>query len=421
MTRKYVVALVLMLISNLSFSQSASDSLLEIGNKFYKAKEFDKAAKAWCQSAELADNKITKQTNFYIASVAYAEAKDSVNTFHCLEMAVTKNGFNDLPELKTQEAFSFINKSNRWLSLLKSIKPVYTKNPLNVQVIEADVKNFWAAYDKTKISQDKAEQIYKYAYFDKGSMALQYYFVNKIQSVDNFVYMHNAKSKYYESIRENTLKAAQLKPEYQKSFIKLKKIYPEAVFPPIYFVIGKLRSAGTSCSYGLILGIDQACMSPTADTTELTTLEKHNISTFKGLPYTVAHELIHYLQNGMASDTTLLKASLVEGMADFIGELISGKTANERLKVYAKGKEKQIWESFEKEMYLNKAENWIANADQETADKPADLGYWVGYEICKSYYANAKDKHKAIYDMLHIQDYKKFFEDSKFKQMIDSL
>lgn len=421
MTGKLIIEFTLLFTSNFCFSQSVSDSLLQVGNKFYKAKEFDKAGKVWFQSAELADNKITKQTNYYYAAIAYAEAKDSLNTFNCLEMSIRKNGFNDVAELKTQDVFAFINKSDRWVKLLNSIKPVYTTDPLKVQVIDADVKNFWAAYDKIKTSQGKAEQIYKQDYFDKGTMALQFYFVNKIQTVSNFVYMHNAKSKYYESIRKNTLKAAQLKPAYQKSFVKLKKIYPEAVFPPIYFVIGKLRSAGTSCSYGLILGIDQACMSPTADTTELTTWEKHNVSTFEELPYTVAHELIHYLQAGMASDTTLLKASLVEGMADFIGELISGKTANERLKVYAKGKEEKIWESFEKEMYLDKAENWIANADQETAEKPADLGYWVGYEICKSYYENAKDKHKAIYVMLHIQDYKKFFEDSKFKQKIESM
>ena len=137
------------------------------------------------------------------------------------------------------------------------------------------------------------------------------------------------------------------------------------------------------------------------------------------MPYTVAHELIHYEQRGMRSDTTLLAAALKEGMADFIGELISGKTANERLKLFAKGKEKAIWTDFKKEMYLSRAYNWIANSDQETANKPADLGYWVGYQICKAYYEQATDKKKAVYEMLHIQDYKKFLKqtnlDEKFQ------
>jgi hypothetical protein len=222
--------------------------------------------------------------------------------------------------------------------------------------------------------------------------------------------------KYYATIRANTLKAGQLKSTYQKSFVNLKRIYPEAIFPPVYFVIGKLNSAGTVSSEGLILGIDQACMSPGADTTELSNWEKANISTFKNLPYTVAHELIHFQQDGMASDTTLLKAAIQEGMADFIGELISGKSANENLIFYGKGKEKEIWANFKKEMFLDRSSNWIANGGTGKTDKPSDLGYWVGYQICKSYYEKSKNKKKAIYEMLHIKDYRNFLEQSKIDE-----
>ena len=200
--------------------------------------------------------------------------------------------------------------------------------------------------------------------------------------------------------------------------MNLKKIYPEAIFPNVYFVMGKFNSAGTSSSNGLILGIDMRCYSAAVDTSELGVWQKKNITTLAGLPYTVAHELIHFQQSTMASDTTLLRAALIEGMADFIGELISGKGTNERLKIYAQGKEKQIWKDFKKEMYLDRAYNWIANSDRETAEKPADLGYWVGYQICKAYYVNSKDKKQAIYDMLHIQDYKKFLEQSRFEEQM---
>lgn len=227
------------------------------------------------------------------------------------------------------------------------------------------------------------------------------------------MFHHKIKKKYYESIRQNTLNTKKFQSSYQKSFFKLKEIYPQAIFPPIYFVIGKFNSAGTISSDGLILAIDQACMSENAKISELTLWEKNNNSAFDELPYTVAHELIHYEQSGMASSPMLLKAALVEGMADFIGELISGKTANERLHIYAKGKEKSIWADFKKEMLLNDKSNWIANSDQETEEKPADLGYWVGYQICKAYYNQASNKKKAIYDMLNIQDYEKFLEESK--------
>lgn len=401
---------------NISFSQNAADSLLKLGNSFYKKNDFKNAAATWERAAELTENKLAKNTNYSYAASAYASAKDSTNSFKCLDIAITQLGFNDLPALKNDDSYLFMKESSRWKKLLSNIKPTYTTNPKAVKIIDKDVINFWKAYDLVQKNPSTAENIYTESYINNGTMALQFYYLNKISTVKNFVYMHSLKKKYYASIRANTLSTSQLKPVFQKSFVNLKNIYPDAIFPPVYFVIGKLNSAGTVSSDGLIIAIDQACMSPAADTTELNTWEKHNISTFKNLPYTVAHELIHYEQDGMASDTTLLAAAIKEGMADFIGALISGKSANERLLIFAKGKEKAIWTDFKKEMYLDRAYNWIANSEQETAEKPADLGYWVGYQICKAYYNQAKDKKKAIYEMLHIQDYKKFLEQSKLDE-----
>jgi Predicted Zn-dependent protease (DUF2268) len=416
MILKFLFGLTFLVASNISFSQSVVDSLMGAGNKLYRQKQFDKAAVIWEQAALLAENKLAKNTSYSYAASAYASAKDSTNSFKCLELAVYKLGFNDLPFLKNDDSYEFMQTSNRWKKILKFIKPTYTTNPAQFKVIDTDVRNFWTAYDLVQKNPANAEKIYMDSYINKGTMALQYYYLNKIDNINNFVYMHNLREKYYKSIRANTLKAATLKDTYKKSFVNLKKIYPQAIFPPVYFVIGKLNSAGTVSSEGLILGIDQACMAPTADTTELSNWEKNNISTFENLPYTVAHELIHFQQDGMASDTTLLRAAIREGMGDFIGELISGKSANENLLVYGKGKEKSIWADFKQEMFLNRGHNWIANGEQLNSNKPSDLGYWVGYQICKAYYEQAKNKKKAIYEMLHISDYKKFLEQSKLEE-----
>lgn len=416
MLRNVLLGLILTMTFNSAFSQTIVDSLLQVGNTYYKKHDYLHAAQTWEKAAGLTENKLARNTNYAYAASAYASGKDSTNSFKCLDMAITQLGFNDLPALTNDDAYVFMKESSRWKKLIGSIKPIYTTNPKRVKIIDKDVINFWKAYDLVQENPTMAEKIYTEHYINNGTIALQYYYLNKIDNIKNFVYIHNIRKKYYASIRENTFKAAELKKVYRKSFVNLKKIYPDAIFPPIYFVIGKLNSAGTVSSDGLILAIDQACMASTADTTELNVWEKHNISIFENLPYTVAHELIHYEQNGMASDTTLLAASIKEGMADFIGELISGKTANERLKDFAKGKERRIWADFKREMYLDRGYNWIGNGDQETIDKPADLGYWVGYQICKAYHDQAKDKKKAIYEMLHIQDYKLFLQQSKLDE-----
>lgn len=416
MLKKLLIGFSFFLMSNLTYSQTTADSLLKVGNVFYKKKDYINAGKIWVKASEYANNRISKQLNYFYAAHAFAEGKDSVNAFNCLELAILKNGFNDLPALEDEDTFGFINKSKKWKKLIKSIKPTYSSNPNNAKIVDTDVKNFWISYDMVQKDTANAQSIYQKYYIDKGSLALQDYFVNKMGgNIYSFTYSHRKKDKFYKSIRVNTLKAVEFSKNYKKSFANLKEIYPKAIFPNVYFVIGKLNSAGTVSSNGLILGIDQICRTETTDTTELESWEQHYLTPLSNLSATVAHELIHFQQKEMASDTTLLKAAIVEGMADLIGELISGQSANTKLQQFAKGKEKLIWDKFKVEMYLDKGNNWVGNGDQDKPDWPSDLGYWMGYEICKSYYENSEDKKKAIYEMLHIQDYNKFLKDSKFQ------
>jgi hypothetical protein len=65
--------------------------------------------------------------------------------------------------------------------------------------------------------------------------------------------------------------------------------------------------------------------------------------------------------------------------------------------------------------YLEKAkeQGWNNKTHLLKDGDPADLGYWVGYMICKSYYDNAGDKKQAVYDILNVQDYKAFYEKTK--------
>ncbi len=400
-----------------SFAQPASDSLLQAGNIFYKQKDFAKAGSIWVKAAEAADNNITKNTIYYYVANAFAKANDSTSVLTYLNIAVKKHGFNDLAALNSDDSFDFMRKSPNWKKLIHLIKPTYSTNPLKAKFFDTDVRNFWAAYDVVLRDSIHASELYKKLYIDKGTNALQDYYVNKMGgNMIGFVYTHNKKKRFYASIRSNTLKTMNYNSQYQQCFVALKKLYPAALFPDVYFLIGKLNSAGTTTSNGLMLAVDQLCKTSTTDTSELESWEKHYLSPFSNLVPTVAHELIHFQQNGMAADTTLLKEAILEGMADFLGELISGKSSNERLKIFTKGKEKTIWADFKKEMFLDRKQNWIANGDQETADKPADLGYWVGYRICKAYYNNAADKKKAVHDMLNIQDYKKFLADSKVEE-----
>jgi len=403
---KCLTVLVLLIGTSVFAQTQRADSL-------YETKNYAKAGLLYLRSAQREEYKTLKQSEYYNAACCYALSGKADSSFILLRLSV-KNGYKNVAHLKEDTDLGSLHALPQWPEIVNSIKstPTSTHDPNKAKLITTDVKHFWEAYDKAQKDTAHRFDIYKKYYLDAGTDGLQDYFAYKIGSLKSFIKVHDKKPNFYAAIRKNTFMVDDQKPQMIESFIKLKQLYPDANFPDIYFVIGAFTSGGTSTDNGLLIGLDQVVRTPDIPVDELDLWQRNNFNDLKKLPNLIAHELIHFNQNGMADDTTLLHAVMIEGMADFIGELISGRNANERLHVWAKGREKRIWADFEKEMYLKRAHNWIANSGQETADKPADLGYWVGYQICKAYYDKSPDKDKAIHDMLNIQNYREFYEES---------
>ena len=386
----------------------------KLADSLYKVKSYAAAAENYKLAAANDELKKQKAGNLYNASCSYSlnGKKDSAIAY--LKKAIY-NGFDDKKNLIADTDFDFLRKDSlRWKQLLSLVKDPSTSNKIPTKAIihTEDIKLFWAVYDKAMADTNNMQRIFQKEYFDKGSTGMNDYMALKVRNTKSFEKHIKERPNFYAAIKNNTNKVDDYKKDFYASFTKLKSIYEPAIFPDVYFVIGAFTSAGTVSPKGLLLGINQMVKTKDIPTDELTLWQKNNFTELYKLKYTVAHELIHAQQDSLKQDTTTLYYCIVEGMADFIGELISGKNANDRLHTWAKGKEEKIYTRFLQDMYLAKSENWIANSGQETPDNPADQGYWVGYQICKAYYANAKDKKKAIYEMLHINDYKKFFEES---------
>ena len=415
--KKLVLVITLMFFY---FYGNAQINYKKLADSLYKTKNYTVAADNYKIAAANEDIKKQRAGNLYNASCSYslAEKKDSAIAY--LKKAIY-NGFDDKKNLLADTDFDFLRKDSlRWKQLVSLIKEPKSKNAFPEKAVfhTEDIKQFWIAYDKAIMDTANMVKIFKTEYFEKGSTGMNDYIALKARNVKAFVQHIQERPKFYAAIRANTLKVDEFKNDFYTSFKKLKTIYNEALFPDVYFVMGAFTSAGTVSEKGLLLGVNQMVKSKNIPTDELTLWQKNNFGELKTLKHTVAHELIHAQQDGLKEDTTTLYYSIKEGMADFIGELCSGKTANERVHIWAKGKEKKIWNRFVLDINLNKSENWIANSDQETADNPADQGYWIGYQICKAYYEQAKNKKQALFDILHIQDYKKFLSDSEWEKKI---
>lgn len=296
----------------------------------------------------------------------------------------------------------------------KSAELMFNQNPEKAQIVTSDIALFWRAYDMAKPENNLI--IYRDEYFKKGSIGLQEFLRIKIGNSCNLVTAIDAAPKYYAALRAQSAKVEHYKPQMLASFIKLKELYAGAVFPNVYFVIGRMNTGGTVTFKGLIIGVDMFGKTDDASLAEFSGWKKSSVDGIGRIPFIVAHELIHYQQKyGLFDNLNLLGRSLHEGGADFVGELIAGGSINPQLHEYGNSREKQLWLEFKKEMNSMDTSNWLYQGDK-AKENPADLGYYVGYKITESYYNRAQDKKQAIRDILDIKDFNAFLKASGYDE-----
>ena len=297
--------------------------------------------------------------------------------------------------------------------------PKLNQSPELVKFVTSDIGNFWQAYDLAASEADKEKRvaIFQTEYLDKGSAGLKDFLRLRIKSAESLVNTIDRMPKYYASIRPQTLQVQRMENKMRAAFKKFKSIYPQAVFPDVYFLIGVTSSGGTTGPSGLLIGTEMYGKTAKTPVDELSAWLKVVLSTVEQVPAIVAHESCHYNQryNSAPDQRHLLGKSLQEGACDTIGELISGRNINEHLKVYGRTHADEIWRDFEVDMYKPDISKWIYNA-ASVKDRPADLGYYMGYLITQAYYNQAKDKKQAVYDILNIQDARKFYDASGVRQ-----
>ena len=293
--------------------------------------------------------------------------------------------------------------------------PQLNRDPEAVKFVTSDIENFWRAYDLAAKETDKTKRvaIFQSEYLDKGSPGLKDFLRLRIKSAESLVSALERMPKYYASIRPQTLQVQRMEKRMRAAFRKFKSIYPEAVFPDVYFLIGITSSGGTTGPSGLLIGTELYSKASKSPMDEINTWLRALMSSVDNVPAIVAHESCHYNQryNTAQDQRHLLGKALQEGACDTIGELISGRNINEHLKIYGRSHDAEIWREFEAEMYKPDISKWFYNA-MTTKDRPPDLGYYVGYMITQAYYRNAKDKRQAVHDILNIQDARAFYEAS---------
>jgi hypothetical protein len=266
-----------------------------------------------------------------------------------------------------------------------------------VTLVTSDIDHFWQAYDASEPG-NRAEAFQK-LYLDVASPGLKDFVQARIRSANALARTVDSLPKYYASIRKTTAQVDTQRGAIEHALGRFKELYPEARFPTVYFVIGRLTSGGTTGNSGLLIGVEVNALGEGVDVSEL----QQKMASFlramgpvNQLPPIVVHELVHYQQKSYGG--SLLGSSMIEGAADFVTEVVAGGGMNDYQRKWAEPRRDELFHQFAQDMATDpkKTEGWLYNYDQVKGDQPADLGYWIGREICRSYYDRAGDKTAAF-------------------------
>jgi hypothetical protein len=292
-------------------------------------------------------------------------------------------------------------------------------DPDSVRIITSDIDNFWRAYDVLTRHSTHEDSVRAFAeqYFKPASPGLAEFIRLRIGSPDSLVDALGKLPRYYAAIRSNTIRIHQLTPLIRDGLRRFQTLYPEAVFPDVYFLIGRFSSKGTLSDSGLFIGAEMVSSDASTPTDELPGWARAVTLRAEVIPCTVVHELVHYQQHN-ARSRTLLASVLNEGVPDFLTDHVVRCEATSVAYAYGDRHQRDLWVEFQQAKHGTDYSRWLHNGLTST-DRPANLGYWMGYQIAKAYHDRATDKRQAVYDLLHIRDYDALLEASGYAKRME--
>jgi hypothetical protein len=398
----------------------SADELLKEGLAAYDKKEFARAA-------ELLQETVAKGAResgvLYYTACSLALAGEKEKAFRFLNMAI-EAGWRATAHMKSDSALNSLHDDPRWAKAIEASEQQEARflkdhsDPRRARFITADIARFWKAYDDAMAtSPEERAAIFQREYIDSGTIGLKDFARRGKLDAKTLAKIVESHKNFYAAIRPLTLRVEQQRGETTAAFRKLKEIYPAAIFPETYFVIGQLSSGGTPSDNGLLIGAEMFMRATGLPTNELTDWEKIAISEPREIPWLVAHESIHFQQKYPPSKLNLLCQCLQEGSADYLGELVSGHLIirMQETHQWANARERQLWEEFQKDMDGFDWSRWLYGGSGGNG-RPVDLGYWIGYKISEAYYKNASDKKRAVKEMLIVSDCREFLKASRYAE-----
>ena len=381
----------------------------------------------WAESARLAERAAALAGTsagypLYNAACAYALGGEPDAAFGALDRALAAD-FTSASALESDDDLASLREDPRWAAVVDGARrnaehqQRQMGEPSDARLVTDDIERFWQAFDAAMAldGEEARAKVFRDRYLEPGSPGLIDFYSARIYGAGQLAETVSEQRAYYDAIRDNTLRAEAATARVRQAMERLEELHPPAIFPDVYFVVGRLTSGGTTSTAGLLIGTELFALGPGVPASVIPAGSEEAVKPVDQLPHIVAHELIHYQQQRLGVDDTLLSAVLVEGGADFVAELIL-PGGESHYRTWGRAHERRVWERFLADMGGSDTTAWLYNYGAASDDWPADLGYFVGARIAEAYYGRAADKQQALRDLLELADPRAIWQASGYAE-----
>jgi hypothetical protein len=264
-----------------------------------------------------------------------------------------------------------------------------------IEIQTEDVARFYRIYEAER-GHPTAKQL-QHDYLDLGTAGLHHLTQVRNVTAEGIARAVATQPEIYTNARSCLAALPRIRERLNLTFDKLLDLYPEAQRPPVTILISRgkpLAIAGPGD--GVQIALEAMCSENAARFLDASVDDR--------FVHVIAHEYIHAQQAPALANNehpTVLERSLIEGVAEFVGEMISGGVSNVAVHASAERRELEIETRFAADIDNTDLSAWV---DNTTPESVGQLGYWVGYRIAKSYYQHAPDKRAAIREMIQMTD-----------------
>lgn len=282
------------------------------------------------------------------------------------------------------------------------------RDPAAAQILYEDLDRFAAAHARLTTHTDTLALLDS-AYLARSTTGLSVYSaMYGLDAATLLAALHREPDRYASTAAAGPGAVRRLEPEVRAMMERLRALYPAAVFPPVYYLVGSQRAGGAVQREGVFIAVETYALRRGEP-------PKH---AFAELLHLVAHELVHYQQAAWnpelyESSNTLLARAIKEGVADFIAELVSGRHINAIAHAYGEAHERELWERFRHEMHDTATGEWFF-ATPTDPDIPRDLGYFIGYRIARARFLREGDAAAGVAALIRVTDYEALLVESGY-------